>query len=174
MPNAAPAAGAELRPMVAGLLRRLQRDVEPKLKDGLERASRAWDQADALVLIDAELAREIAAVTQKLIAAARIPARPSAGADPSAGGNTRVDRTMHSDMNTDRHAETNGALPRAAVALEGLLVLDTAVSLVRLFESRLASLLRLRRRSATPELLPEGRPFLDLAGALRELAEVWR
>jgi hypothetical protein len=35
-------------------------------------------------------------------------------------------------------------------------------------------LLRLRMRSNTPELLPDGRPFLDLGRALREVAEAWR
>ena len=61
-----------------------------------------------------------------------------------------------------------------AIALEGLLAIDGAVSLVRLFERRLATLLRLRLRSATPELLPAGRPFLDLGRALHEAAEAWR
>jgi hypothetical protein len=63
---------------------------------------------------------------------------------------------------------------RRAVALEGLVAVDAAVALVRLFERRLATLLRLRMRSATPELLPDGRPFLDLGRALREVAEAWR
>jgi hypothetical protein len=63
---------------------------------------------------------------------------------------------------------------RRAIALEGLLVVDASVALVRLFERRLASLLRLRLRSATPDLLPDGRPFLDLGQALHEVAEAWR
>lgn len=63
---------------------------------------------------------------------------------------------------------------RRAIALEGLLVVDASVALVRLFERRLASLLRLRLRSATPDVLPEGRPFLDLGQALHEVAEAWR
>jgi len=63
---------------------------------------------------------------------------------------------------------------RRAVALEGLVVIDTAVGLVRLFERRLAPLLRLRLRSATPDVLPDGRPFLDLGQALHEVAEAWR
>ena len=62
----------------------------------------------------------------------------------------------------------------AASALEGLLALDAAVALVRLFERRLAALLRLQRRSDDPELLPGGRPFLDLAAALREAEQAWR
>ena len=63
---------------------------------------------------------------------------------------------------------------RRAVALEGLLAVDASVALTRLFERRFATLLRLRMRSNTPELLPDGRPFLDLGRALREVAEAWR
>lgn len=63
---------------------------------------------------------------------------------------------------------------RRAVALEGLLAVDLSVALVRVFERRLAALLRLRLRSTTPDLLPEGRPFLDLGRALHEVAEAWR
>jgi len=63
---------------------------------------------------------------------------------------------------------------RRAIALEGLVVLDASVALVRLFERRLAPLLRLRLRSATPDVLPGGRPFLDLGEALHEVAEAWR
>ncbi len=72
-------------------------------------------------------------------------------------------------------AEAGAASPaRRAIALEGLLVVDAAVALLRLFERRLASLLRLRLRSGTPDLLPAGRPFLDLGNALQEVAEAWR
>jgi len=71
-------------------------------------------------------------------------------------------------------AQPPSAAPRRAVALEGLLVVDAAVALVRLFERRLAPLLRLRLRSSAPELLPAGRPFLDLGAALHELAEAWQ
>jgi hypothetical protein len=62
----------------------------------------------------------------------------------------------------------------AASALEGLLALDAAVALIRLFERRLAALLRLQLRSGDAEFLPHGRPFLDLAGALREAERAWR
>jgi hypothetical protein len=71
-------------------------------------------------------------------------------------------------------AERVASRARRAIALEGLLVVDASVALVRLFERRLASLLRLRLRSATPDLLPEGRPFLDLGRALHEVAGAWR
>ena len=71
-------------------------------------------------------------------------------------------------------AEGVASRARRAIALEGLLAVDASVALVRLFERRLASLLRLRLRSATPDLLPEGRPFLDLGRALHEVAGAWR
>ena len=73
-----------------------------------------------------------------------------------------------------RSTEPTTAAPRRAIALEGLLVVDASIALVRLFERRLASLLRLRLRSATPDVLPDGRPFLDLGNALHEVAEAWR
>jgi hypothetical protein len=73
-----------------------------------------------------------------------------------------------------RGATADATAPSRAIALEGLLAIDASVALVRLFERRLAALLRLRLRSATPDLLPEGRPFLDLGRALHEAAEAWR
>jgi hypothetical protein len=71
-------------------------------------------------------------------------------------------------------AEPSVPAPLRAVALEGMLAVDASVALVRVFERRLAALLRLRLRSTTPDLLPEGRPFLDLGRALHEVAEAWR
>jgi hypothetical protein len=90
-----------------------------------------------------------------------------------------IDTDMEDDIATLRRrlagsTEPAASAARRAIALEGLLVLDVSVALVRLFERRLASLLRLRLRSATPDLLPEGRPFLDLGHALHEVAEAWR
>ncbi|HTA18140.1 MAG TPA: hypothetical protein VK989_02555 [Polyangia bacterium] len=75
-------------------------------------------------------------------------------------------------LTTSAGAEATAAT--RAIALEGLLAVDASVALVRLFERRLAALLRLRLRSATRDLLPQGRPFLDLGRALREVAEAWR
>jgi hypothetical protein len=71
-------------------------------------------------------------------------------------------------------AQPGSPAARRAIALEGLVVLDASVALVRLFERRLAPLLRLRLRSTTPDVLPDGRPFLDLGRALHEVAEAWR
>lgn len=60
-----------------------------------------------------------------------------------------------------------------AAAVEAVLTLDAACGLVTLFEKRLAPLVRLRLRSDEPDLLPGGRPFLDLSAALREAARAW-
>jgi hypothetical protein len=73
-----------------------------------------------------------------------------------------------------RTAQPVSPASRRAIALEGLLAIDASVALVRLFERRLASLLRMRLRSPTPDVLPGGRPFLDLGPALHEVAEAWR
>ena len=61
-----------------------------------------------------------------------------------------------------------------APALEALSTLESAVSLVRLVERRLATLIRLRMRSAESGLFPGGRPFLDIGAALTEAARGWR
>ncbi|HEY8923025.1 MAG TPA: hypothetical protein VIU64_01520 [Polyangia bacterium] len=78
-------------------------------------------------------------------------------------------------------AETRGKLLQVAearpalraMALEGVVAIDTAWGLTRLFERRLSSLIRLRVRSGNDDLLPAGRPFLDLAAALHEAARAW-
>ena len=90
-----------------------------------------------------------------------------------------IDADLETEIAALRRQLSASAAPteepaRRAIALEGLLALDASIALVRLFERRLAALLRLRRRAATPELLPEGRPFLDLARGLNEVAEAWR
>jgi hypothetical protein len=92
---------------------------------------------------------------------------------------TVIDEDVEAEIAATRRrltASAGAAAPaaRRAIALEGLLAIDASIALVRLFERRLAALLRLRLRSATPDLLPGGRPFLDLAGALHEVAEAWR
>jgi hypothetical protein len=70
-------------------------------------------------------------------------------------------------------AAAGGADPTAvAVALEGLLAVEAASGLAALAERRLPALIRLRVR-ARGELLPGGRPFLDLGAALHEAAQAW-
>jgi hypothetical protein len=129
----------EVRKRVAGTLGALAALVEPALTAAVRRARQAWDQADALVVLDERSLAEITASRRWLA---------------SCAGSGRSDA--------------------AASALEGLLVVEATVALTRLFEHRLAALLRLRLRSADPELLPGGRPFLDLAAALREAEQAWR
>ncbi len=63
--------------------------------------------------------------------------------------------------------------PLAAIGLEAELTLDAAVGLVSILERRLATLARLRLRSETPELVRDGRPFLDVGAALLEAARGW-
>jgi hypothetical protein len=52
-------------------------------------------------------------------------------------------------------------------------VLEAACGLTTLAERRLSSVIRLRLRSDDQELLPAGRPFLDLGAAISEAARVW-
>src|SRR5687767_3293241 len=59
----------------------------------------------------------------------------------------------------------SGQGPVAAVAIEGLLALEAAGGLCALVERRLSSLIRLRVQQSD-ELMPGGRPFLDLGPAL--------
>jgi hypothetical protein len=132
---------AQLRREVAALLGRLARRVDDALAAALARAVWAWEQVDALTMIDAELEGQISSARRGLAGAA--------------------------------HATAPAA--QRAVALEGLLAVDAAVALARLCERRMAALLRLRMRSpAASELMPAGRPFLDLGAALHEAAEAWR
>jgi hypothetical protein len=70
-------------------------------------------------------------------------------------------------------AAADGGPRRSAVALEGLAAIEAAMGLVALCERRLSALIRLRVRSQAEELLPNGRPFLDVAAALAEAAEAW-
>jgi hypothetical protein len=60
----------------------------------------------------------------------------------------------------------------SAVAIEGLIALEAASGLTGLAERRLSALIRLRTR-ARGELLPGGRPFLDLGAALVEASHAW-
>ena len=73
----------------------------------------------------------------------------------------------------DSLASADDSLARAA-GVEARLAIDAAVGLVALVERRFATLVRLRLRSATPDLLIDGRPFLDVAAALAEAARRWR
>ena len=75
-----------------------------------------------------------------------------------------------------RYAVLMGEPPVVALATEGLWALRTAFAVISLLETRLPSLIRLRTRMEAMndrDLLPHGRPFLDLAPALHELARRW-
>ena len=72
-----------------------------------------------------------------------------------------------------RYAVLMGDPQVVALATEGLWALRTAFSVISLLETRLPSLIRLRTRMEDRDLMPQGRPFLDLAPALSELARRW-
>jgi hypothetical protein len=127
-----------LRARVGALLAELARRLEAALPAALACATRAWDQVDALTLLDGPLRAEAAAL-------GRAAAALAADDDP----------------------------PTAAAGTEAALTLEAALGLVVLVERRLATLVRLRLRAADPELLPGGRPFLDLAAAFAEAARAW-
>jgi hypothetical protein len=130
----------ELRREISAVLTRLARRADETLAAALARVAQAWEQVDALAMIDGELEGQVARARRQLAAA----------------------------------AHPGAAAAQRAVAVEGLLAIDASVALARLFERRMASLLRLRLRSPSRELLPGGRPFLDLGAALYEAAEAWR
>ena len=135
-----------LRRRTGALLVALGEKLEPALRVALERAARAWDQVDAIAVLDAALVAEIGTL--------RDAWRRFAAAE-----------TMD--------AEDGVRAARAAAATEALLTMDAALGLVGLLERRLATLLRLRLRSENPDLLPAGRPFLDVAAALADAARGW-
>jgi len=72
-----------------------------------------------------------------------------------------------------RHAVLTGEPAVVALATEGLWALRTAFSVISLLQTRLPSLIRLRTRMEDQDLMPHGRPFLDLAPALSELGRRW-
>jgi hypothetical protein len=89
---------------------------------------------------------------------------------------TIVDEELAATLAATRGALVSAAAgppPQRAVALEGLLALDAARGLAGLAERGFASLIRLRVRGKEDELLPQGRPFLDLGAALAEAARAW-
>lgn len=122
------------------LLQAMATKLESALPSVLALASTAWDQVDALQILDRSLMEE----------AASLRARAAALADD---------------------AEAEPATRAGAVAVR--LSVDSAFGLVSLVERRLASLIRLRLRAEDPDLLPGGKPFLDLGAALRQAARVW-
>lgn len=89
---------------------------------------------------------------------------------------TIVDEELAATLAATRGAllAATGASPQQrAVALEGLLALDAARGLAGLAERGFGSLIRLWVRGQDDDLLPQGRPFLDLGAALAEAARAW-
>lgn len=123
------------------LLRDLADRSEPALTNALVHATQAWDQADALTLMDDGLRERASTLMRKW----RVVANARSGC-----------------------VETQAR----ARAVEALLVLETAVALLELLERRLAALIRLRL-GAGGDLLPQGRPFLDIPAALCQVARGW-
>lgn len=122
---------APARRKLAELVRALAERLEPALMEALARASRAWDQVDAVEIVDAGL---------------RARAEALAGEWRAIGG---------------------------AEATMAILTIDAALDLVKLVERRLATLVRLRVRTRTPELVVDDRPFLDVPAALADIARRW-
>jgi hypothetical protein len=128
----------DLQRRVGQALADLARNLSEEVPKTLELALKAWDQVDALEVVDTKLRREIGAL-------------------------------RHSAVTLE---ESEDAADRA-IGLESRLVLDAATGLVRLFERRLAQMVRTRLRSETPDLFVDGRPFVDLGAALQEAARRW-
>lgn len=126
-----------LRGQVSSLLKTLAARCGPALEAALLRARGAWDQIDALRLVDHRVGDDHA-------------------------------RLRHDGQRAlaSRDAELS------ATAAEALWTAEAAMALVELLERRLATLVRLRLRSA-PDLLVDGRPFLDVARALEAAARSW-
>jgi hypothetical protein len=61
----------------------------------------------------------------------------------------------------------------SAAMREALATLDTVFDLLHLCERRLATFVRLRLQQEDSRLMPDGRPFLDIARALAETAEAY-
>jgi hypothetical protein len=126
----------DLERRVGALLTELADRLEPALTTALDRAVRAWDQADDLTVLD-----------DKLLLRAR-------------------------DLSARWHVAAAAGDVTAPRAIEACLAIEAATDLVRLLEQRLATFIRLHLQLSS-ELLPKGRPFLDIAAAIRELARRW-
>ena len=130
---------ATLRARAGAWLTALAAAVEESLPEALARATHAWDQADAFVVLEGAVRAEALAL-----------------------------RHAGEALAASDDAETR------ATGVEARLLVDAAVGLVSLIERRFAAILRLRLRSETPELVVDGRPFLDVAAALAEAGRRWR
>lgn len=146
---------SRLRGLVAQSLSTMAQKIEQKLGPSLARARQAWDEVDNHDLIDRSFDATLDGVRRQLMAAI------------AAGGNGQSGNGQSGDGQSSHSQVT-----LAAVALEGLLALETARALAALAERRLSSLIRLRVQT-DEDLLPGGRPFLDLGAAIAEAARAW-
>lgn len=137
--EAVPPPSAEtIRRLVRTTLQRMAAQVEDRLPQALETASRAWERTGSMALLDDG--------TRELLLQTRAELR----------------------------AAVSGDVPsEVALAVEGLWALRTAFAVITLLEARLPALIRMRARLSDREWLPQGRPFLDLAPALSEMARRW-
>lgn len=133
---------ASLRRRVRAQLSALAVRLDAQLPSALAASERAWESADDHALTDEDLRADFAETRRAVRAAAAQPPGPA-----------------------------------RAAALEAWLALESAWGLLELAERRLATLIRLRvRADGSPltdqprNLLPDGRPFLDLGRALHQLA----
>jgi hypothetical protein len=152
---------SRLRGLVAQSLSTMAQKIEQKLGPSLARARQAWEEVDNHDLIDKSFDATLDGVRRQLLAAL-----PAPGPD---GGPSSV--TEGPDSKPDsKSVQARAAL--GGVALEGLLALETARALIALAERRMSSLIRLRVQQ-DEDLLPGGRPFLDLGPAIAEAARAW-
>jgi hypothetical protein len=131
------------------------------------------DQIQRLRAVVGTTLRRLARQTEEALAPALVRAQQSWDRSDDL---TIIDAPLASALAEARRelqAAAAGADPTAAaVALEGLLAVEAGSGLAALAEQRLPALIRLRVR-ARGELLPGGRPFLDLGAALNEAAQAW-
>lgn len=137
-----------LRRRTAALLRELAKQSDEQLLRALSHGQARWDQVDALGLVPAK-----AHVLRKTLAA---------------------------DWRAFAEAAATETQPAARAAMqEAIATLDTSFDLLQLMERRLATFVRLRLQSASESttqedrLMPDGRPFLDVARALLDTAEAY-
>ncbi len=88
-----------------------------------------------------------------------------------------MDEALHRDAGLIADAaavlERQTDLSLCAIGMEVRITLVSTLGLIELIERRLATLVRLRVQSKDPTLLPDERPFLDIAAALAEAARGW-
>jgi len=149
-------------------------------KIGLPRAGAAAATAEPLtvVALRQRVAAWLAAVAARLDEVLPVQLAKAAQAWDQADDFVLADEDIRTEAAAlraaaDVLAASDEAAARAA-GTEARLAIDATAGLLQLFERRFAGIVRLRLRSATPELLVDERPFLDVGAAVREVARAWR